>query len=82
MWCLDLGCCPSIQGSDDAYHIFSVACVLHYLQGLVMVCGVECTAEVDVQAVDVLLGEACIFHSMDDVMALSVGVLLFSKSLL
>ena len=62
--------------------ILCVSCVLHDLQGLVVVCGVKCATEVDVKAVDVLLGEACIFQSMVDVMALSVGVLLFSESLL
>jgi hypothetical protein len=40
---------------------------LHDLQGLVVVGGVEGAAEVDVQAVQVLLGETCILKGMDEV---------------
>ena len=58
--------------------VYPVSCMICR----VLVGGVEGAAEVDVQAVQVLLGETCVFKGMDEIKALSVCVLGFPETFL
>ena len=71
-----------IQVPNEVYDIRGEAQIIHDLQEFVMADGIKGTAKINIQDIEILFGEGCIFYTMDEVHKLSMCVSALSETLL
>ena len=80
--CENGGVGTSIEVLNDIYGVCRVTHIIHDLEQFVVADGVEGTAEVYIEGVEVLFGEGCILGAVNEVHELSVGVFPFAEAFL